>query len=255
MEQSPLSLGLDEPERPAVGLTHVIDVGTPVEQIRQFLEMAGSYVSIWKFGFGTGYLDPTVAKKVSLLSEWGIKGCLGGTLLEAAWVQGRTTELLDWAADRSFPMVEVSNGAVDMGLEAKRQLISQASRRFTVIAEVGSKNPAVEVSAEQWAEEMLGDLAAGASVAVAEGRASGTVGLYTGDGAVRWPVAQALMEAVGMERLVFEAPQTPQQAALIRRFGPSVGLGNIRTGDVLALEALRRGLRGDTLSMLGDRKP
>jgi phosphosulfolactate synthase len=36
---------------------------------------------------------------------------------------------------------------------------------------------------------------------------------------------------------------------LIRAAGPNVHLGNIAPGDVLALEAMRRGLRNDTFMM------
>lgn len=253
MDAHPLSLGRGyRTDRAAgIGLTHVIDTGTPIEQIRGLLEMAGEHVHIWKFGFGTGFIDPTVEKKVQLLSDWGISACLGGTLLEAAWIRGNAAELLDWAADRSFPLVEVSNGAAQMSRDDKTGLIKAAAERFEVLAEVGSKDPADRVSAAEWCEEMLLDLDAGASMGIAEGRESGTVGLYGSDGMLRCEVADELVGRVGATRIIFEAPRTSQQAVLIRRFGATVNLGNIHPGDVLALEALRRGLRADTLRQVG----
>ena len=229
------------------GLTHVIDTGLPLEQTRALFEVVGEYLDLWKFGFGTSYLDPTAAKKIRLLTESGIEACLGGTLLEVAWLESKTDECLAWARDMGFPYVEVSNGASKMSTAEKHRLIETARADFTVIAEVGSKDPEDAVWAQAWADEMVGDLAAGASWGITEGRESGTVGLYTSDGSVRWLVVDAVTGAVGADKVIFEAPRRNQQAALIRRFGPNVNLGNVSPFEVLGVEALRRGLRVDTL--------
>jgi phosphosulfolactate synthase len=169
-------------------------------------------------------------------------------LLEAAWAAGTAERCLAWAAEVGFSCVEVSNGAVAMPVREKRRLIFEATRRFLVIAEVGSKSPEAEVSAKAWAEEMLGDLEAGAIWTLAEGRESGTVGLYHEDGRIRTEVAEAVAEAVGLSRVVFEAPRKEQQAWLIQRFGANVNLGNVAQNEVFAVEALRLGLRADTIA-------
>ena len=56
--------------------------------------------------------------------------------------------------------------------------------------------------------------------------------------------------AIGLDRLVFEAPRKEQQAWFIRRFGPNVNLGNVSPDAVLGLETLRLGLRADTIAIL-----
>jgi len=229
------------------GLTHVIDTGVPIEHLRGLLDMMAEYADIWKFGFGTSYLDPTLAKKVQVLNDAGIDACVGGTLLEAAWLETKEHACLAWARDMGFPCIEVSNGASGMPTVEKRRLIDLASADFVVLAEVGSKDPAEPVLASAWAEEMTADLAVGATWSIAEGRESGTVGLYSPDGSVRWDLVKSITEAIGVERIVFEAPRTSQQSAFIRTYGPNVSLGNIAPHDVLALESLRRGLRADTL--------
>ncbi|MEX1124914.1 MAG: phosphosulfolactate synthase [Acidimicrobiia bacterium] len=231
------------------GLTHVIDTGVPIEDLRGRLEIIAEYTDIWKFGFGTGYLDPTAAKKVQVLGDAGIEACVGGTLLEAAWLESKERTCLLWAKDMGFPCVEVSNGASGMASVEKRRLIELAAADFVVLSEVGSKDPADPVLPLAWAQEMAADLAAGATWGIAEGRESGTVGLYGPDGSVRWDVVESLTEAVDIKRVVFEAPRTSQQAAFIRAFGPNVSLGNIAPQDVLGLESLRRGLRADTLGV------
>lgn len=235
------------------GLTHVIDTGLPIEHLRGQLEVITDYTDIWKFGFGTSYLDPTAAKKIQVLGDAGISACVGGTLLEAAWLESKEGVCLAWARDMGFPCVEVSNGASGMATLEKRRLIEVASADFVVLSEVGSKDPADPVLSSAWVEEMRSDLAAGATWVIAEGRESGTVGLYGPDGSVRWDLVESITEAVGIERVVFEAPRTSQQAVFIQTYGPNVSLGNIAPHDVLALESLRRGLRADTLGAEGAR--
>ena len=232
-----------------VGLTHVIDKGLPLSELPSLLAATAGYVDVWKLGFGTAYLDPTVEEKVAVLKTAGIRPCLGGTLLEVAWAQGRAEECLNWAGEVGFACVEVSNGSCGMPLEAKRRLIAAASRNFVAISEVGSKNPSAPVSAASWAEEMTGDLEAGATWVLAEGRESGTVGLYHSDGRVREDLVEALVSAVGLRWVVFEAPRAAQQAWFLRRFGSAVNLGNVAPGELLAVESLRLGLRADTFGL------
>jgi phosphosulfolactate synthase len=230
----------------SVGVTHVLDKGLPIEQLRGLLDTAGEYIDIWKLGWGTAYLDPALTGKLRLLEEHGIQACLGGTLLEIAWSQGRDGECLDWAHAIGFPMVEVSRGVMPLGLQDKSRLIQRASQRFAVVSEVGLKDESQQLAADDWGKEAARDLDDGALLVVAEGRESGTVGLYAADGSLHDDVVQALVGVAGAERILFEAPAKDQQAWFIKRFGPNVNLGNIATHDVLGLEALRLGLRADT---------
>jgi phosphosulfolactate synthase len=233
----------------AAGLTHLLDKGLPMDDLRGFLRAAAPHIDLWKLGWGTSYVEPGTGAKVEVLSGHGIRACVGGTLLEAAWAQGKAKDLFMWAEDQGFPCVEVSNGAVDMPVADKRILITEAAHRFTVLSEVGSKDPTAPVSAGEWAEEVAGDLDAGASWVLTEGRESGTVGLYEPDGSVREAVVEAVVQQAGLVRLLFEAPRKDQQAWFINRFGPEVNLGNVALTDVLGLEALRLGLRADTIDL------
>jgi phosphosulfolactate synthase len=188
---------LDLPARSSkprmVGLTHLLDKGAGVPELEALVDRAGAGIDVWKLGWGTAYLEPDVPEKVSALAARGIRACVGGTLLEVAWGQGRAEACLAWAADAGFPCIEISNGAVAMPLREKRRLISAAAERFVVLSEVGSKDPTAEVSAEGWSDEMVGDLEAGATWVLTEGRESGTVGLYEPDGSVRAAVVEAVV--------------------------------------------------------------
>jgi phosphosulfolactate synthase len=133
-----------------------------------------------------------------------------------------------------------------MGAAAQAGLIAEAAEDFIVLAEVGAKDPAVRRAPDEWAAAASGALEAGATWVIAEGRASGTVGIYSASGAVREDVVEAMVGAAGTDSLVFEAPREQQQAWFVRRLGPDVNLANIRPADALSLETLRLSLRADT---------
>jgi phosphosulfolactate synthase len=230
----------------ATGITHVLDRGLPLAQSADLLAANGPYVDVWKLGWGISYLDPNLAAKLELLAGHRVLASPGGTLLEIAWEQGRAAEFLDWARACGFPCVEVSAGTVAMDDAAKQDLIEQAAQHFIVLAEVGTKDPGVHLTPEQWAQAVSRDLAAGATWVLAEGRASGTVGIYDTSGAVRQDVIEAMVSVTGPGSIVFEAPRDSQQAWFVRRFGPDVNLANVHPADALGLETLRLSLRADT---------
>jgi len=213
------------------------------------LAAGGAYIDVWKFGWGISYLDPNLAAKLDLLAGHRVLACPGGTLLEIAWAQGRAAAFFDWARACGFPCVEVSAGTVPMTPAQKQDLIAEAACHFIVLAEVGAKDPAAEMRPEQWAAAVSDDLEAGATWVLAEGRASGTVGLYAPSGAVRADIVEALAGVVDPGLIVFEAPREDQQAWLVRRFGPDVNLANVAPADALGLETLRLSLRADTLAV------
>jgi phosphosulfolactate synthase len=241
---------LDLPSRTAKprrnGITHVLDAGIPLREAADLLDMCGTYVDVWKLGWGVAYLDPNLDAKLELLASHRVLASPGGTLLEIAWSQGRSAEFLGWARRAGFPCVEVSAGTVPMDAAAQAGLIAEAAEHFIVLAEVGAKDPAVRLAPDDWAVAVTRGLEAGATWVIAEGRASGNVGIYSASGGVREDVVEAMVAAAGTESLVFEAPREEQQAWFVRRFGPDVNLANIRPAGALGLETLRLSLRADT---------
>jgi phosphosulfolactate synthase len=228
----------------------VIDGGLPLPEVRAILESVGAFIDVWKIGWGTAYLDRGLDAKLSLLRQHDVMACPGGTLLEVAAFQGRAEECLEWAAECGFQHVEVSDGLGVLGSDAKAALIRRAAASFTVLAEVGLKEPTSVLSPATWVELAQMDLDAGAAAVITEGRETGTVGLYGPDGSVRTDVVAALLDHVTAEQLVFEAPRKDQQAWFIRHVGAEVNLANIAPRHALGLEAMRLGLRADTTLVL-----
>jgi phosphosulfolactate synthase len=228
------------------GLTHVLDKAMTTSALEAQLAQTGEFIDILKIGWGIAYIDPTVKDRVALCNAAGVAVCLGGTLLEVCVAQGRVDELRRWAADIGVDAIEVSDGLQAMTSERKTELIHSLSADFMVLAETGAKDGHVPVVTEQWLAEMEADLTAGATWIIAEGRESGTVGLYHDDGSLRVELVDAIAARLPIDRVIFETPRKTQQVEFIRRFGTGVNLGNVPPEEVLPLETLRLGLRADT---------
>jgi phosphosulfolactate synthase len=237
------------------GLTHVIDKGLGPRAWEDVLETAGDYIDIVKLGWGTAYVTPNLTRKLEVLK--GKPVVIGGTFLEAVIVQDRVDGYKSWLQELGLTYVEISDGVIELPRERKLELIAGFARDFTVLSEVGSKDSAVEFETEQWTTWLREELEAGAWKVIAEARESGTAGIFDSSGGMRSELIGEIADAIGTENIIFEAPTKASQAWFVKRFGPAVNLGNIPPDEVLPLETLRLGLRGDTLKevLLGERAP
>jgi phosphosulfolactate synthase len=231
------------------GITHVLDSGLTPEATRAFLGQTGHLVDIVKVGWGIGYVDPALSTRVGICTDHGCPVSLGGTLLEVAAVQDRVGELRDWALSVGMTHIEVSNGLRALSADRKRALVRELAADFVVLAETGAKEGNYPPTPAEWGEEMARDLDAGASWVIAEGRESGTVGLYHPDQEIREDLVSAILAWIPADKVIFEAPGKSQQAWFVRQLGADVNIGNVAPASVLALETLRLGLRADTVSV------
>lgn len=228
------------------GVTHVLDKLAPLRLLNQWLDQCCEFVDILKVGWGLGYLDANLAERAAICARHGVTLCTGGTLLEIAAHQGRVAQFHEWALASDVRAVEVSNGLGLLTRQAKHELVTRLCGDFVILAETGRKSGTTIADGKAWADEMLADLDAGATWVVAEGRETGTAGMYQPDGAVRGRVVSEVVAVVDPRRIIFEAPRKDQQAWLVERLGANVGLGNVGLSDVCGVESLRLGLRADT---------
>ncbi|MDO8212338.1 phosphosulfolactate synthase [Conexibacter sp. CPCC 206217] len=231
----------------AEGLTSVLDAGLSLAAVDGLLEVAGDAVDLVKLGWGTALVTQNLAAKLARYRERGIAVVLGGTLTELAIVHGRVPAFAAWLRQLGLRHVEVSDGTIDLPHADKLRLIEQLAADFTVLSEVGTKDDRA-LEPATWVRQVERELEAGATKVITEARASGTTGIYDADGAVRVELIERIADAVGSERLLFEAPRTQQQVWFVRRFGASVNLANICPANVVSLETIRLGLRADTLA-------
>jgi len=241
------------PKPRTIAVTSVLDKGLGAAQVRDLVALAGEWIDVAKLGWGSARLQAgdALREKVSAYRNAGVRVCTGGTFLELAHAQKRVDGFLDAARGLGIEMIEVSNGIYPMTDAEKSELIATARRAgFMVWSEVGKKDP--EEDARLTIKDRIAaaerELAAGSDKVVLEARESGTLGIYDRSGQPAIELLDRIANRVGIENLVFEAPQKSQQVWMIRRFGPNANLGNIPPADAVPLATLRTGLRGDTFA-------
>ena len=228
-----------------VGLTHVIDKGLGPRAWEDILDVAGDHISIVKLGWGTAYVTRNLERKLDVLRDKPV--VIGGTFFEVVYLKGQFDEYKQWLADLGLTHVEISDGTIDIPRERKLELIADFTRDFTVLSEVGSKDPSVEHTVDEWTRWLNEELEAGAWKVITEAREGGTAGIFDSSGGMRTELISEIASIVGPANIVFEAPTKAAQSWFVKQFGPSVNLGNIPPEEVIPLETLRLGLRGDTL--------
>ncbi len=229
------------------GLTHVMDKGLNIRDIEGMFDTAGDFVDIVKLGWGTSYVTNNLEKKIALYRSFQTPVVCGGTLFEAVYAKGKLDEFKVWLTEHRFAHVEISDGTIDIPREEKLELIRDFARDFTVLSEVGSKDSEVVYAPYQWVDWIREELEAGSWKVITEAREGGTAGIFRKDGDMRTGLIDEIAHGVPLDDLIFEAPTKSSQAWFVRQFGPNVNLGNIPPDEVIPLETLRLGLRGDTL--------
>lgn len=234
------------------GLTMVMDKGLGLAAFSDLLEVAAPYIDFIKLGFGTSAVYPpsVLNEKIVLAKTYGISIYPGGTFFEVAYVQGKLNEYFGLLNQYGFPMVEISDGSTSLSEKERANAIKMAiDSGLEVITECGKKASGSFLELLEIKETLSRDLECGAKYMIIEGRESGqNVGIYDAAGKANTKLIEAVQASIGdlADSLVWEAPQKQQQATFIQLFGPNISMGNIAPTDIIALEALRRGLRSDT---------
>jgi phosphosulfolactate synthase len=238
------------PERPIKprnsGITMVMDKGLSIREAEDFMSVGSGYTDYVKLGFGTSLITPGFEKKIALYKKSGAIPYFGGTLFEAFIIRNMFQEFVDFIDKYEIEVVEVSDGSYDFEHKRKLEYISRLTERGTVISEVGSKKKDVIYTPEEWVAMMKTELNAGSVKVIAEARESGTTGIYNEDGSINNSIICGIAEHVKLENVIWEAPLKSQQSWFIKNFGANVNLGNIAPHEIISLETLRLGLRGDT---------
>lgn len=238
------------PERPAKprqkGLTMMMDKGLSTRQVEDFLSTSSDLTDLIKLGFGTSYVTKNLEQKIKLYKEAGMKVYLGGTLFEAFIVRNMFDDYQKLIDKLKLNAAEVSDGSIVMPHDKKCEYINKLSKNFTVLSEVGSKEAGVIIRPAKWTSMMNKELQAGSWKVIAEARESGNVGIYRSDGHAHTLLINRILSKVDKDSIIWEAPQKAQQVWFLKLLGANVNLGNIAYDDVIPLETLRLGLRGDT---------
>ncbi len=231
------------------GLTMVMDKGLSIEEARNFLSVAAPHVDMVKLGFGTAYVTPNLREKLDVYRSFNIPVYFGGTLFEAFLVRNQFEDYINVCKEYGVGFMEVSDGSITIPHAEKCGYIEKLTKYGTVLSEVGSKDAAHIIPPYKWIELMRAEISAGSSYVIAEAREAGNVGIYRGTGEVREGLVQEILTQIPEEKIMWEAPQKAQQLYFLELLGCNVNLGNIAPSEVIALETMRIGLRGDTFHL------
>lgn len=223
-----------------------MDKGLGLREVEDFIEASGHLTDLVKFGFGTSYVTNDLQKKIDLYKEAGIKPYFGGTLFEAFYARGKFNDYLRLLDKYQLDLAEISDGSIIINHDDKCELIRTMAKHRTVLSEVGSKDSGILISPAKWIKMMSTELDAGSWKVIAEGREAGNVGVFRPNGTAHTLLINRIIAKVAPEKILWEAPQKTQQVWFIKLFGAEVNLGNIGPNEMIPLECLRLGLRGDT---------
>jgi phosphosulfolactate synthase len=224
----------------------VMDKGLSLNEAESMVESGSEFIDFVKFGFGTALITNKLEEKINLYKKARIRPYFGGTLFEIFIIRGMFDEYCKFIDKYKLDLAEVSDGSMVMDNDVKCEYISKLSKRVTVISEVGSKNADVHIPDEVWVESMSKELQAGSWKVIAEARESGNIGIYNSNNSANTKLINDIVHGVRIENVIWEAPIKSQQAWFINLLGANVNLGNIAPNEIISLETLRMGLRGDT---------
>jgi phosphosulfolactate synthase len=231
------------------GLTMVMDKGLSLRDAESFISVGAPHTDIVKLGFGTSFVTPNLRAKIELYQAHHIPVYFGGTLFEAFVIRNQFDDYIAMCKDYKIDVIEVSDGSIEIPHTEKCGYIEKIAKFAKVFSEVGSKDAAHIIPPYKWIELMSAELSAGASYVIAEAREAGNVGIYRGSGEVREGLVQEILTKIPAEKILWEAPQKAQQLYFLELIGCNVNLGNIAPSEVIPLEAMRIGLRGDTFDL------
>ncbi|TGE27216.1 phosphosulfolactate synthase [Hymenobacter metallicola] len=230
------------------GYTMVMDKGLSIREVENFLEVGAEYTDIVKLGWATSYVVPNLRKKLDAYKEAGIPVYFGGTLFEAFIIRNQFDDYRRLLADFGMEYAEVSDGSIDLKHDRKLEYIRTLAQDVKVLSEVGSKDAEKIIPPYKWISQMKTELEAGAIKVIGEAREAGNVGLFRSTGEVRSGLVEEILTQIPFEKILWEAPQKAQQVWFIKLLGANVNLGNIAPNEVVSLETIRLGLRGDTFT-------
>ncbi|RNI26174.1 phosphosulfolactate synthase [Rufibacter latericius] len=235
------------------GFTMAMDKGLSLRETENFVEVAGEYVDIVKLGWATSFVTPNLDEKIGIYRAAGIPVYLGGTLFEAFLVRGQFEDYRKLLDKYKLTYAEISDGSIEMDHDLKCQYIRTLAEQVTVLSEVGSKDDQKIIPPYKWISLMQAELDAGAWKVIGESREAGNVGLFRSTGEVRSGLVEEILTKIPFEKIIWEAPQKAQQVFFIKLLGANVNLGNISPNEIVPLETIRLGLRGDTFTHFLDK--
>ena len=231
-----------------LGITMVIDKGSSLQECKNLIESSSDYIDFVKFGWTTSNFSKNLKEKIELFKKANINVYLGGTLFEAFAIRDQFEDYIDILKEYDLKYAEVSDGSISIPHKKKCEYIEKLAKHFIVFSEIGSKDEKKIIPPYKWIKQMKAELNAGSWKVIGEARESGNVGLFRSSGEVRQGLVEEILTEIPTDKILWEAPKKVQQVWFVKLLGQNVNLGNISGNEVISLETIRVGLRGDTFN-------
>ena len=231
-----------------LGITMVIDKGSSLQECKNLIESSSDYIDFVKFGWTTSNFSKNLKEKIELFKKANINVYLGGTLFEAFAIRDQFEDYIDILKEYDLKYAEVSDGSISIPHKKKCEYIEKLAKYVIVFSEIAAKDEKKIIPPYKWIKQMKAELNAGSWKVIGEARESGSVGLFRSSGEVRQGLVEEILTEIPTEKILWEAPQKVQQVWFVKLLGQNVNLGNISGNEVISLETIRVGLRGDTFN-------
>ena len=230
------------------GITMVIDKGSSIQECKNLIESSSKYIDFINFGWSTSNFATNLKEKLKLFRDANINVYFGGTLFEAFAIRNQIDDYIKILKEYDLKFAEVSDGSISIPHKKKCEYIEKLANYVTVFSEIGSKDEKKIIPPYKWIRQMRAELNAGSWKVIGEARESGSVGLFRSSGEVRQGLVEEILTEIPTEKILWEAPLKSQQVWFVKLLGQNVNLGNISGNEVISLETIRVGLRGDTFN-------
>ena len=231
-----------------------------VRYLQDILETVGANVDALKFAGGSFALMPRAAVRdlIDLCHRYNVQVSTGG-FIEYVLTQGPEAVglYLQECRDLGFDIVELSTGFITVPTDDVLRLVERVQRlgmkakpEVGIQFGAGGATPAAELEAEgardpEWAvQQARRYLEAGASMIMVESE-----GITESVRTWRTDVPAKFVNALGLERVMFEAADPAVFAWYVKNYGPEVNLF-VDHSQIVLLECLRSGIWG-TKSLWG----
>jgi phosphosulfolactate synthase (CoM biosynthesis protein A) len=228
--------------------------------LQDVLETMGAYVDALKFAGGSFSLMPRQAVKelIDLCHEYGVLADTGG-FMEYVLTQGREAvdRYVEECKSLGFDIIEISSGFITLPIDDWLRLVEKVRKaglkpkpEVGIQFGAGGASPAEELEAEgtrdpEWAVIQAKRLIdAGAYMIMVESE-----GITENVKVWRTDVPAKIANALGLDKVMFEAAEPDVFAWYVKNYGPEVNLF-VDHSQIVQLECLRSGIWG-TKSLWG----
>ena len=227
------------------GLTIITDYGWSIDEVKSIISRKAQYIDLVKLHVSL-FSANDLKDKIALLYQSGIKVYFSGTLFEIFFIRDMLETYIKYLKELGLNHIEISDSSIEIPESEKLRLITELSKEFTVISEIGAKqNDVILPVIGNWTQKIKNELAAGAWKITIEGGEYGNSGIYDKKSEPKHTLIQSLL-SLDQSQIIWETLFDFQQLWFINKVGVNVNLGNIDERDVLKLEHMRLGLHSST---------